>query len=143
MRPVPSLDRRPPTRDLLGLVGGPLVCASGLAVLFGVIEAGSVGQFVASAPEILWEASLGLYLAVKGFRPAPVIATDAAVDLTDGPRPVRARAAAGADRMRRWARFGDFPGWGADLAGLAARRPRETAVVVLEPRGAAGGTEPS
>jgi hypothetical protein len=66
---------------VLGLVGGPLVCASGIAVLFGVIEAGSVWQFVSSVPEILREASLGIHLTVKGFRPAPIIATDAAVRL--------------------------------------------------------------
>jgi hypothetical protein len=71
---------------LLGLVGGPLVCASGVAVLFGVIEPGSVAQFLATIPEILWEASLGVYLTAKGFKrssplldvtrrvPAPVLA---------------------------------------------------------------------
>lgn len=58
---------------------------------------------------------------------------DATVDLGDGPRPVRARAAVGAERERLWARFTAFPGWGDDLDGLAARRPGETAVVVLEP----------
>ena len=71
---------------MLGLVGGPLVCASGVAVLFGVIEPGSVAQFLATVPEILWEASLGVYLTAKGFKrssplldvtrrvPAPVLA---------------------------------------------------------------------
>jgi hypothetical protein len=58
----------------LGLVGGPLVCALGLAILFGVIEAGSVWQFASSVPEMAWEPSLGIYLAVKGFRPAPLLA---------------------------------------------------------------------
>jgi Domain of unknown function (DUF4386) len=55
---------------VLGLVGGPLVCASGIAVMFGLIEAGSAGQFIATVPEIAWEASLGIYLIAKGFRPA-------------------------------------------------------------------------
>jgi F420H(2)-dependent quinone reductase len=59
---------------------------------------------------------------------------DATVGLADGPRTVRARAATGAERDRLWARFADFPGWGDDIDGLAARRPDETAVVVLEPR---------
>ena len=58
-----------------------------------------------------------------------------------GSRAVRARAAVGAERARLWTRFRDYPGWGADLDALAARRPTETAVVVLEPRTAAGGTE--
>ena len=65
---------------------------------------------------------------------------DATVDLPDGPRAVQARVAAGADRARLWARFRDFPGWGADLDALAARRAKETAVVVLEPRTVTGGT---
>jgi hypothetical protein len=55
---------------MLGLVGGPLVCASGIAVMFGVFEAGSAGQVIATVPEMLWEASLGIYLIVKGFKPS-------------------------------------------------------------------------
>jgi uncharacterized protein DUF4386 len=57
---------------LLGLVGGPLVMASGIAVLFGVFKAGSAGQFVATIPEILWELSVGIYLIVKGFKSSPI-----------------------------------------------------------------------
>lgn len=56
------------------------------------------------------------------------------VDLADGPRAVRARAATGEERERLWAKFQDYPGWGDDIDGLAARRPTATAVVVLEPR---------
>jgi len=56
------------------------------------------------------------------------------VVLPDGPRAVWGRAAIGAERERLWARFRDFPGWGEDIDGLAARRSIETAVVVLEPR---------
>jgi deazaflavin-dependent oxidoreductase (nitroreductase family) len=56
------------------------------------------------------------------------------VGLADGPRAVRARAASGAERDRLWAKFQDYPGWGDDLDGLAARRPNETTIVVLEPR---------
>jgi deazaflavin-dependent oxidoreductase (nitroreductase family) len=59
---------------------------------------------------------------------------DTTVDLADGRRHVRARAAAGAERERLWARFRDFPGWGDDIDALAARRSIETAVVVFEPR---------
>jgi len=57
---------------MLGLVGGPLVCASAIAVMFRVIDAGSVWQGIATIPEILWEASLGLYLTFRGFRPSPI-----------------------------------------------------------------------
>lgn len=59
---------------VLGLVGGPLICVSGAAVLLGLIEAGSAWQLVASIPEFFWELSLGVYLIVKGFRPSPVTA---------------------------------------------------------------------
>ena len=52
----------------------------------------------------------------------------------DGPRRVRARAAVGEERARLWVRFGGGL-WGNDLETFAARRSRETAVVVLEPRG--------
>jgi deazaflavin-dependent oxidoreductase (nitroreductase family) len=59
---------------------------------------------------------------------------DTTVELKDGPRAVRARAAAGAERERLWAKFRDYPGWGDDLDALAASRSTERAVVVLEPR---------
>ena len=58
----------------MGLVGGPLICLSGTAVLFGVIEAGSAWQLLATVPEFFWELSLGIYLIAKGFRPSPVTA---------------------------------------------------------------------
>ena len=59
---------------------------------------------------------------------------DTTVDLPDGRRDVRARAATGEERERLWAQFRDYPGWGDDIDALAARRSIETAVVVLEPR---------
>ena len=62
---------------------------------------------------------------------------DTTVVLQDGPRAVRGRATAGAERDRLWARFRDYPGWGNDLEALAARRSTERAVIVLEPRAAA------
>ena len=61
---------------------------------------------------------------------------DATVVLPDGPRPVRARAAAGEERDRLWAAFRDYPGWGEDIGALAARRPTDTPVVVFEPMAA-------
>jgi hypothetical protein len=59
---------------MLGLVGGPLICASGIAVLFGVIEPGSAAQAIATIPEFIWELSLGIYLIVKGFKPSSITA---------------------------------------------------------------------
>jgi hypothetical protein len=60
---------------VLGLVGGPLIIASGVAVLVGVIEAGSLWQCIATIPEFFWELSLGIWLTVKGFNPS-VIASE-------------------------------------------------------------------
>lgn len=58
------------------------------------------------------------------------------VDLADGPRAVRARAATSDERTRLWTAFADYPGWGADIDALAGRRPKETTVVVFEPASA-------
>jgi len=59
---------------MLGLIGGPLIIASGTAVLFGAIARGSKAQGIATIPEFLWELSLGIYLMVKGFKPSPITA---------------------------------------------------------------------
>ena len=57
---------------LFGVVGGPLLAASGIAVLLGVIPQGSALQGIATVPEIVWEAFLGLWLTFKGFSSAPI-----------------------------------------------------------------------
>jgi hypothetical protein len=62
---------------MLGLIGGPLICASGILVLFDVIDAGSPVQVIATIPEFIWELSLGIYLIVKGFKPCPILADGA------------------------------------------------------------------
>jgi len=56
---------------------------------------------------------------------------DARVELSDGVRHVRARAAEGDERSRLWARWRDLD---ARLDAFAALRSRETAVVILAPR---------
>jgi hypothetical protein len=58
---------------VLGLVGGPLMSASGIAVLLGAFAKGSAGQVMATIPEFVWELSLGVYLIVKGFKPSPIL----------------------------------------------------------------------
>jgi hypothetical protein len=73
---------------VLGLVGGPLICISGMLVMFGVADQGGALQGIATIPEFLWELSLGLYPLIKGFRPSPIMA---AYDSEVG---VRGRAAA-------------------------------------------------
>jgi len=57
---------------ILALIGGPLVMASGIAILFDVFEAGSLAQAIATIPEFIWELSLGI---VKGFRASPILET--------------------------------------------------------------------
>ena len=54
---------------LLGIVGGSLIVLSGAAVLLGVFDKGSAPQGIATAPEFVWELSLGVYLMTRGFRP--------------------------------------------------------------------------
>jgi len=59
---------------LFGVIGGPLLAASGIAVLLGAIPQGSSLQGLATVPEIIWEAFLGLWLTFKGFnRSAPIL----------------------------------------------------------------------
>lgn len=62
---------------VLGLVGGPAICATGVLVVFGAIEAGGTVQSLATVPEFIWELGLGIYLTVKGFRTAPILGRDA------------------------------------------------------------------
>ncbi len=61
---------------------------------------------------------------------------NASIELPDGPRDVKARAALGEERDRLWARFLALES-SAYTDASAALRSRETALVVLEPR--AGG----
>ncbi len=61
---------------MLGFIGGPLIIVSGVGVLIGVIEAGSVWQGIATIPEFFWELSLGIWLTVKGFNPSAAILSE-------------------------------------------------------------------
>lgn len=53
---------------MLGLVGGPLIIASGSAAMLHLIELDGAIQNLSAAPEFFWELGLGIYLIVKGFR---------------------------------------------------------------------------
>ena len=59
---------------LMGLIGAPLLLASNTATLFGINEQLSVLSTLALPGIFFWELSLGLYLAIKGFKPAPITA---------------------------------------------------------------------
>jgi Domain of unknown function (DUF4386) len=67
---------------LLGLIGGSLACVAATLELFGVIEQVSAAAAIMTLPEAIWEASLGIWLVVKGFRTAPVTADPATVAVT-------------------------------------------------------------
>jgi hypothetical protein len=70
---------------ILGLIGGPLVMASGIAIMFDVSERGSTLQAIATIPEFFWELSLGIYCIVKGFRASPILAMDGPVRVPESP----------------------------------------------------------
>lgn len=59
---------------LLGLIGGPLAFLGGVLVLFGAIENPSAALFILTIIEIVWEASLAIYLTIKGYRASPLLA---------------------------------------------------------------------
>ena len=59
---------------LLGLIGGPLAFIGGVFVLFGAFEDPSTPLFAFTVIEILWEASLAIYLTTRGYRQSPLLA---------------------------------------------------------------------
>jgi Domain of unknown function (DUF4386) len=70
---------------MLGLIGGPLIFASSIAVLFGAYEQ-TGAHAIASIPEFLFELSLGVYLIVKGFKPSPILDDARYAGLGEGSR---------------------------------------------------------
>ena len=71
----------PPRVAWLGLVGGPLIIATGTAIIFtGNHPGGTLHglQGIATIPDALWELFLGLYCTIWGFRPSsPILRADA------------------------------------------------------------------
>ena len=65
---------------VFGLIGGPMLILSFVLILFGVYENLSGPASLLAVPEIIWEASLGIYAAWRGFRPSPITRT---VDLRE------------------------------------------------------------
>lgn len=56
-----------------GLIGGPLMTVSGVAVMFGAYEQSSLWSALATLPEIVWEASIGIVLTVRGITRARTV----------------------------------------------------------------------
>jgi hypothetical protein len=52
---------------LLGLIGAPLLLSAKVATLLGVNDDSTGWSLIALGPIFLWELSLGVWMAVKGF----------------------------------------------------------------------------
>ncbi len=72
---------------IIGLIGAPLLLLSDLAIFFGVYDRAAPIALVAALPIAAWEFSLGVYLTVKGFKPAAVAALTS-TDRNSEPSPV-------------------------------------------------------
>jgi hypothetical protein len=59
---------------LMGLIGAPLVISAKVATILGVNDDSTVWSLIALAPILFWELSLGVWMAVKGFKPSPITA---------------------------------------------------------------------
>ena len=68
---------------MFGLIGGPVIFASSIAVLFGAYEQDGA-HFFFSIPEIVFEASITVYTIWKGFRPCPVLDDSRFLGVSDG-----------------------------------------------------------
>jgi hypothetical protein len=64
----------PRVLPMIAFVGAPLLLASDIAIFFGVIERSALFAGLTVIPIAVFEFSLGVYLIVRGFRPAAVAA---------------------------------------------------------------------
>jgi hypothetical protein len=68
---------------VLGLIGGPLVFASAIAVLFGLYPQYATIAAVVALPEFAWELSLAIYLIAKGFNPSAIASGSAKTETNE------------------------------------------------------------
>jgi deazaflavin-dependent oxidoreductase (nitroreductase family) len=138
-------------RALLRFSGGRLGLTRPKATNFGMMRLETVGRrsgqprvaivgYLEDGPNLVTLAMNGWADAEPAWWLNLQSNPDTSVQLKDGPRAVRGRAAEGAERDRLWARWGEFSenydAW------AAMRSGKTTAVVVLEPRAAEHITEP-
>jgi hypothetical protein len=62
---------------LFGIVAGSLALVTAILVLFGAYDQVSAPSAILTAPEAIWELSLGIYLIAKGFRPDASLSSSA------------------------------------------------------------------
>jgi uncharacterized protein DUF4386 len=67
----------PRALPVLGMIGAPVLIISTIGVLSGLWAQVSVTTGLAALPIAVWEFSLGVWLTVKGFKPAPLITATA------------------------------------------------------------------
>lgn len=77
---------------VLGLIGGTVILASAIAVMFGLYQQTSTLGLIAGLPVLAWEVSLAIWLIVKGFKPSPLTSGNIGVGVDEG-FPTRAVAA--------------------------------------------------
>jgi len=129
-------------RTVYSITGGHLGLRKATATKWGMMRLRTVGRRSgASRAAILGYFEDGpnlVTMAMNGWgEPEPAwwlnlqAQPDATVELVDGSRAVHGRAATPDERPRLWARWAEYD---EGLDQMAARRPQETAVVILEPR---------
>jgi hypothetical protein len=64
----------PRALSMIGLVGGPILIIGFITVMFGLIGQDQPLKGLFAIPVALFEFSLGIYLAVKGFKPSAITA---------------------------------------------------------------------
>jgi hypothetical protein len=67
----------PRALSLIGIVGGPVLIAGYLAVIFGLVGQHTALPGLSAVPVALFEFSLGVWLIVKGFNPSAVTSLSA------------------------------------------------------------------
>ncbi|MFD7443327.1 DUF4386 domain-containing protein [Streptomyces sp. NPDC059909] len=72
---------------VLGLVGGAVICASAVAVLFGLYPQLSAAGSAAALPVFAWEVTLAVRLLARGFEPAPAVNAPAGDSVVQEPQP--------------------------------------------------------
>jgi hypothetical protein len=73
---------------VVGLIGAPVILASATGTIFGLWDQVSAVGAALALPIAAWEFSLGVWLTVKGFRPAALTSLDAAATPTRHTAPV-------------------------------------------------------
>jgi len=74
----------PRTIAILGMVGGPLVIVSGMAIMFGAYQQLDPMDLALALPVFAWEVSFAVWLIVKGFN-TPQPAADSVQPVTTDP----------------------------------------------------------